>query len=81
MLLRKSLEILFIISYFNYLFPYHTVHTSLSWSFEDFTELLMKSNGVWHHVYWGNYNFELNVAMSVQLQPNCIQFEAVCVLY
>ena len=43
MLLAITLEILLTISYFNELFPYHTVHTFLPWSFEDFAELLMKS--------------------------------------
>ena len=69
-------------SYFNELFPYHTVHTFLPWSFEDFTELVMKSPGVWHHVYWGNYNFEINFTMSVGLEePTFIPYETMSVLY
>jgi len=41
----------------------------------------MKSPGVCHHVYWGNYTFEINVIMSEQLEPNFIQYEAMSVLY
>jgi hypothetical protein len=41
----------------------------------------MKSPGVWHHVYWGNCNFEMNITMSEQLEPNFIEYEAISVLY
>jgi hypothetical protein len=41
----------------------------------------MKFRGVWHHVYWGNYNFEINVTMSVGLEePTFIPYEAMSVL-
>ena len=62
-------------------FPYHTANTFLLWLFVVFTEQLMKSPGVWHHVYWGNYSSQINVIMSVELEPNFTRYEAMSVVY